>query len=365
MANEFIPIMDDEEEVVIPDGTEGLISDSDPKVPVEGEGDDNEGDDVDDNPYVSKVNSLFSEGLITITTEELDEVLGEYDEFGPEEQEKVLIASLRKAAQEKEESFAKAKEEGIKELLESLDSVTKKGVEFSLSNPEPEEMRDFYKGLIYESDIKSLNPENIEDAEKILKEYYKDLGYKQEDIEEKISDLKQLNKLNKEAILVKPKLDAKAETIANRKLDEQKAIVDYEESRKVDLMKKINVIAKEGNIDGIPVTRETMDFLVAALAGQEYQVPIKGKKVDLNLAEAMILHHKHSPKGDLKLLMKALILLHNPSEFDKFYVKRVQTKETNRFIKEHRISSSGKSGAFVEPTKKTYENIPILLSTIK
>ncbi len=315
----------------------------------------------DTNPYIAKINKLYQEGMLSVSPEELPEILGEYEEFGSEEQEKILVASLKKSIELQATIEEKAKEKGIQDLLESLDPVTRKGVEFSLSNPEPEELKDFYKGLIYESDIKNLDPSNLEDAEKILKIYYKDLNYDQNTIEEKISDLKSLNKLSKEATLVKPRLDEKAESIANKKLNEQKAILDFENSRKNGLIQKTTEILKTGNLDGIPLSREISSFLLAALVGDEYKIPIKGREVELNLAEAMILHHKYSPKGDLKKLMKALIFLHDEKEFDKFYKKKVVSTETNRLIKEHKLSSSTKTGMIQVPKTETKERIPIIL----
>ena len=315
----------------------------------------------DTNPYIAKINTLYQEGMLSVSPEELPEILGEYEEFGSEEQEKILVASLKKSIELQATIEEKAKEKGIQDLLESLDPVTRKGVEFSLSNPEPEELKDFYKGLIYESDIKNLDPSNLEDAEKILKIYYKDLNYDQNTIEEKISDLKSLNKLSKEATLVKPRLDEKAESIANKKLNEQKAILDFENSRKNGLIQKTTEILKTGNLDGIPLSREISSFLLAALVGDEYKIPIKGKEVELNLAEAMIFHHKYSPKGDLKKLMKALIFLHDEKEFDKFYKKKVVSTETNRLIKEHKLSSSTKTGMIQVPKTETKERIPIIL----
>lgn len=77
----------------------------------------------------------------------------------------------------------------------------------------------------------------------------------------------------------------------------------------------------------------------------------------------MILHHKYSPKGDLKKLMKALIFLHDEAEFDKYYKKQVVSKETNRLIKEHKLSGSTKSGMINIPQKDNKERIPIILPT--
>lgn len=114
-------------------------------------------------------------------------------------------------------------------------------------------------------------------------------------------------------------------------------------------------------MDGIPLSREISSFLLAALVGDEYKIPIKGKEVELNLAEAMIFHHKYSPKGDLKKLMKALIFLHDEKEFDKFYKKKVVSTETNRLIKEHKLSSSTKTGMIQVPKTETKERIPIIL----
>lgn len=372
MVNEFVPEMDDldifgDGDDLEPDQDKAASTDSatlEKQEPVKSDDDDDsDAEGTEENPFVKRVNDLYAEGLLSISEEELPEVLGEYEEFGAAEQEKILIASLKKSLELQNSVAEEARKEGMGQLLESLDPITKKGVEYSLSNPDAEDLKDFYKGLIYEADIKSLDPQDANDAERILKIYYKEQNFKPEDIDEKITDLKSLNKLVKEATLVKPKLDAQAEAIAERKLDEQRAIVDYESSKKQDLMRRITEVLKVGNLDGIPISRETGDFLVSALAGDEFQIPIKGKTVELNLAEAMILHHKHSKKGDLKLLMKALILLHKPEEFEKFYTKKVVSTETNRFIKEHKLSSGSKTATFNLPaTKKPIERIPIILT---
>ena len=46
---------------------------------------------------VKRINDLYQEGLLSLTEEEIPEVLGEYEDFGAEQQEKILIASLKKS----------------------------------------------------------------------------------------------------------------------------------------------------------------------------------------------------------------------------------------------------------------------------
>lgn len=276
------------------------------------------------NEYEEKLQSLFEEGILNI------ELPQEYKgkDLGPTEAIYLLETALRN----------KIEEPKAEEVLSSMSDFTRRVYEFEQLNNDPNEVKDFLRGLVFEQDIKSLDPET--EPEKVLTEYYRSIGSSKEEIDELISEAKELGKLVQKAQAVKPKLETKVAEIANARLEEEKKIKDLEISALRQVNEKLDNVLKDRNL-----SEEQKTFLKGVLVEDEIEVPYGKGKIKLSGAEYLIRFHKFSSKGNLPHLVDTLLYLQFPEEFNKQVVKKVEQKETARFIKENKLSGAIKTGS--------------------
>lgn len=301
--------------------------------------------------YVAQLNEYLEDELIDLSEDDIEEEL-ESETFGFKE----FMSSVRKGLEKKKLKEHTEKEnaivEAFKKELGGLSEITRKGIEFERYNQDDNSVADFYKTLVYKSDITNLNPESEKDAEKILKEWNKIQGLSADESDELISDLKESNKLTRQATILKPKLDTKAAEISKSKLEEQRIIEEQQEQLKSKLEEKVIGILNTGKVGSIPVDKQLATWLYRSVIQDEIPVVIKGKTVNLTGAEALVMYHKYDEKGSVERLMESLILLTDPEKFNSTYAKEVKLKETEKYVQDHKISAQRKVGREVSPESK-------------
>lgn len=301
--------------------------------------------------YVAQLNEYLEDELIDLSEDDIKEEL-ESETFGFKE----FMSSVRKGLEKKKLKEHTEKEnaivEAFKKELGGLSEITRKGIEFERYNQDDNSVADFYKTLVYKSDITNLNPESEKDAEKILKEWNKIQGLSADESDELISDLKESNKLIRQATILKPKLDTKAAEISKSKLEEQRLIEEQQEQLKSKLEEKVIGILNTGKVGSIPVDKQLATWLYRSVIQDEIPVVIKGKTVNLTGAEALVMYHKYDEKGSVERLMESLILLTDPEKFNSTYAKEVKLKETEKYVQDHKISAQRKVGREVSPESK-------------
>lgn len=301
--------------------------------------------------YVAQLNEYLEDELIDLSEDDIKEEL-ESETFGFKE----FMSSVRKGLEKKKLKEHTEKEnaivEAFKKELGGLSEITRKGIEFERYNQDDNSVADFYKTLVYKSDITNLNPESEKDAEKILKEWNKIQGLSVDESDELISDLKESNKLTRQATILKPKLDTKAAEISKSKLEEQRIIEEQQEQLKSKLEEKVIGILNTGKVGSIPVDKQLATWLYRSVIQDEIPVVIKGKTVNLTGAEALVMYHKYDEKGSVERLMESLILLTDPEKFNSTYAKEVKLKETEKYVQDHKISAQRKVGREVSPESK-------------
>ncbi len=301
--------------------------------------------------YVAQLNEYLEDELIDLSEDDIEEEL-ESETFGFKE----FMSSVRKGLEKKKLKEHTEKEnaivEAFKKELGGLSEITRKGIEFERYNQDDNSVADFYKTLVYKSDITNLNPESEKDAEKILKEWNKIQGLSADESDELISDLKESNKLTRQATILKPKLDTKAAEISKSKLEEQRIIEEQQEQLKSKLEEKVIGILNTGKVGSIPVDKQLATWLYRSVVQDEIPVVIKGKTVNLTGAEALVMYHKYDEKGSVERLMESLILLTDPEKFNSTYAKEVKLKETEKYVQDHKISAQRKVGREVSPESK-------------
>ncbi len=290
--------------------------------------------------YETVINSLASKGFIKEAYEGFDE-----EEITEETLAKLLAHNIEK---EKETEF-----DGF---IENLSPLTQRLLEFdtnSTSKDKGKEVESYLKTLIEENSIKSLDPDNEYDQEKIVKQWYKSKeGYTPNEIEEKVTELKEAGLLAKESRRIKPKLDEEAESIAKRQEEDQRNIRLMQEKFNEQYNEKVIDVLKTGKVGGINLSKEEASKLYGFMTGEEVPVNIGGKATIMSQLEAILFYNKHHAQGSIENLALATLLLTNPDKFEKEYSKKMETKVTEEFVKTHKYNNKIKTGEATE-TKKT------------
>ncbi len=290
----------------------------------------------DENPFIDRIETLYASGVLG-----MDELPEEFK--GKEFNADTTIDLLEYALKNKSTADVEKERETIfNDIMGSMSELTRKAYEYELKNNDPDDLKDFYRGLVFEQDIKSLDPET--NAEEIIREYHKAIKTPKAEVDELIEDQKALNKLIDKAKAIKPKLDEKVAEIATKKLEDQKAFEQREREALKWVDKNLDKVISEGV--GIKITKEMETFLKGVLVHDEILVEHRGKEIPVSGAEWLIRHHKFSKDGNLPHLVKTLLFLQYPEEFEKQYEKKAIEKETQKFIKDHKVSQSVKSGLF-------------------
>ena len=160
-----------------------------------------------ENGYLTLINKLTEAGIIEAAYEDFDA------EAEPDEEMLTKLLTHNQAL---------AVEKEMEDFFSSLSDTTRRILEFDINSEDKGQITTYLQTLVEENNIKSLSIENEFDQEKILREWYRSEElYTQAEVDEKLSDLKDANLLEKEAKRIKPKLDLKAEEIAKVKEKEQ------------------------------------------------------------------------------------------------------------------------------------------------
>jgi len=291
--------------------------------------------------YFNLINGLIEKGYFEEAYEGFDE--------DAEPDEETLTKFI-------EHNFEKREAKAIEEFFESFDDTTKRIVELDLNTKNKDKrevLTSYLQTLVEENNIKSLDPTNEYDQEKILREWLRNNeGFTQEEIADKISTYKEAGILEKEAKLIKPKLDAAASKIAEQKELEQKAAREYERRLNDDFTNRIVKLLQKGKVGDVPLTKEDATNIYSLLTEDEIEVTIhNNKKVMMSPIEAAIFSHKYSRNGSLETLALASLLLTDREKFEQTYSKIARTKETESFAKEHKYSNALKRGTPPNPAK--------------
>lgn len=303
-----------------------------------------EGDDkwsLTDDAAPDLLNTLANLGYLTELPEGVDP-----EDINAESAQSILKfrdTQLINKAQKEASEFER------KRIISKLSPSLQKAMVYNINNPNAEdnEIVTFLGGLSNVNRITSLDVEK--DAELIVREFYKTQGYEAESINEKVSDLIELNKLSKEATLVKPKLDVKAQAIVQRQEDEARQIQDFEAKRQTALHTSTVDLLNKGSIEGVPLTRETQGFVYNAIMNNEVPVTVKGRQVEMGALEALIMKNKYSNDEDsLKRVAFAAIILKDGVEgLTKHLGKKVITKETEKAVKQFKFTNRKKTSTKV------------------
>ena len=226
-----------------------------------------------------------------------------------------------------------------------------------LDNPnlDDDEIKNYLRSVIFENDITRLDPDDSYDAEKIVRTFYsQDNRFSQDEIDSKISDLIQLDKLKKEASVLKPKVDAQASKMAQEQIEMKRAIQEQEKQLQGFLVNRTKEMLNKGTLNGMPLSREDAELAYKLIVNNDIPIPVKGgKKVEMGFAELEIFKHKYTKEGSLdNLALGLLVMAKGPEIIERYFQKKAKTEATKEFINQNKFNFQKKSG-----TNATTNNI--------
>jgi len=308
-------------------------------------GNSEEGDDNSDTPndqgtneqdYLDVFMDLAKNGYIDV--DNLPDTVNT-DEDSPTTAEDVLNAVLHNLPK-REEALLKY---GQDSLINQLPKQLQDAIAYAGNQGDPIE---YLKTMIGSQEITSLDPEVESDQVTIVREFYKTTDLTPEEINEKIEDLKDTGLIAKEASKLKPKLDKRAEDVAQKKLESQANIKSQKDNAtKAASTRVTNTLLK--GVDGIKFKREEAeDMLDALMVEQEFNYGThSATKTGI---EYLIDFHKYSTTGNPERVIKALMILDPKGRYDEklasLYKKDIQTQ----FVNDHMTNSKNK---FRQPAK--------------
>ena len=292
------------------------------------------GVEITDDNASDIANVLLSLGHISEIPEDIDA-----DNFGAKELKKLLSYRDNQLTSKISKDTSEYER---KRIIGKFNPLVQELASYNLDNPnaDEEDIIEYLESITNVNRITSLDP--TKDAERIVREYYKSAGFSTSETSEKIDDLVTLNKLEKEAIKVKPKLDAQAQQIVQAKHQQTQQIKEYEENLYKDLEFKTVETLNTGKIGGIDITREEAQIIYNSLMNNEVPVILKGKQVEMGYLEALIMREKH--QGNLENVMLATLILNGGKEaINKFFAKEAKNEELERLTKEIKFSNKRKT----------------------
>lgn len=273
-----------------------------------------------------------------------------YEGFSEEEiSEETLIKLL-------EHNIEKQKEEEFLGFIGERSELVQRIIKYDYDS-KGKDLDSYLRTLVEETNIKSLDPANEYDQEKIIRQWYRTKeGFNNSEVEEKISELKDAGLLEKEAKRIKPKLDDEAQRIAEEIEQQQAALKEMEDSAKSDFTERVLDSLKKGKVKDITLSKEEATQMYQILTSDEVEVTIHGgKKTQMTPLEYLVFFNKYDKRGSIENLMLATLLMIKPEKFEEAYRKSAEKKEVETFVKQHKYNNTLKKGEVVDQASKTQQ----------
>lgn len=275
--------------------------------------------------------------------------------FNPEELDVDSYNSLiaHNLEVERKESFTKGLESYQEQLQAKLPSMAKKILQYSLENQNVSDQD--IQAIIEESRTQdyfsNLDPES--NPERVVREYYKHIGWDADSIDDKVSRLIEFDGLTREATSVKPHLDKVADQISAQREQDDKAIRDFQNNLDKSLEVQTTKQLKSGKLNGVQLDQETAEFLRSAVMNKNVPVQLGKQTVEMGYAEALMRDQKY--RGNVENVMLSLLILRDgPKALDKYFSQPMKNKAVVEHVKEIKFGSR-KRGSAKKPVNKDFK----------
>jgi hypothetical protein len=216
-----------------------------------------------------------------------------------------------------------------------------------------QDLKGLFKALSHVEQIRELDPTDEVDQENIVKSYLQATNFGDTDeIEEELTNWKDLGQLEKKAKQFKPKLDLMQEEIIQSRLAEQEMFKQQQEQAATVYVQNVFDTLRNGELNGVKLDKKVQSFLYNGLTNPQYP-SLNGSPTNL-LGHLLEKYQYVEPRYDL--ISEALWLLSNPDDYKANLIrqgKNQAVEQTVRQLKTEQSRNKASSSVNINQTEQT------------
>lgn len=216
-----------------------------------------------------------------------------------------------------------------------------------------QDLKGLFQALAQVEQVRELDPTNDSDQESIVRSYLQATNFGDADeIEEELTNWKDLGQLEKKAKQFKPKLDMMQEEMVQSRLAQQEMIKQQQEQAAEAYVQNVFEALRPGELNGVKLDKKVQSFLYNGLTQPQYP-SINGNPTNL-LGHLLERYQYVEPRYDL--IAEALWLLSNPDDYRANLMrqgKNQAVEQTVRQLKTEQSRNKATSSVNTEPREQS------------
>ena len=205
-----------------------------------------------------------------------------------------------------------------------------------------QDLKGLFQALAQVEQVREMNPADENDQESIVRQYLQATNFgSQEEIDEELTNWKDLGQLEKKAKQFKPKLDQMQEQIVQAQLQEQEMRKQQQEQAAEAYMQNVFEALRPAEINGLRLDKKTQAQLYSGLVQPQYP-SISGRPTNLL---GHLLEKYQFVEPNYPLIAEALWLLSNPDEYRNSLVKQGKTQAVEQTVRQLKTEQSRKTSS--------------------
>ena len=216
-----------------------------------------------------------------------------------------------------------------------------------------QDLKGLFQALAQVEQVRELDPTNDSDQEAIVRSYLQATNFGDADeIEEELTNWKDLGQLEKKAKQFKPKLDMMQEEMVQSRLAQQEMIKQQQEQAAEAYVQNVFEALRPGELNGVKLDKKVQSFLYNGLTQPQYP-SINGNPTNL-LGHLLERYQYVEPRYDL--IAEALWLLSNPDDYRANLMrqgKNQAVEQTVRQLKTEQSRNKATSSVNTEPREQS------------
>lgn len=200
-----------------------------------------------------------------------------------------------------------------------------------------QDLKGLFKALSHVEQIKEMDPTDETDQENIVKSYLQATNFGDaEEIEEEITNWKDLGQLEKKAKQFKPKLDLMQEEMIQSRLAEQEMFKQQQEQAAQVYVQNVFETLRNGELNGVRLDKKVQSFLYNGLTNPQYP-SLNGSPTNL-LGHLLEKYQYVEPRYDL--ISEALWLLSNPDDYKANLIRQGKNQAVEQTVRQLKTEQS-------------------------
>ena len=200
-----------------------------------------------------------------------------------------------------------------------------------------QDLKGLFKALSHVEQMKEMDPTDETDQENIVKYYLQATNFGDTDeIEEEITNWKDLGQLEKKAKQFKPKLDLMQEEMIQSRLAEQEMFQQQQEQAAQVYVQNVFETLRNGELNGVRLDRKVQSFLYNGLTNPQYP-SLNGSPTNL-LGHLLEKYQYVEPRYDL--ISEALWLLSNPDDYKANLIRQGKNQAVEQTVRQLKTEQS-------------------------